>query len=431
MTMLEIDARRGVPADVVRHLMDGTVVVLRQVPGVLAVRQAIEAFVAADVGDGPEGAGRSERSADELAAFYRHGRVPGLDTLERLSHAIKWVRSNRLVSECLAPLVRQLGFAPPVRLDGGIPRLVLPAEVVAQARATARFAPGDFKRSSPDGLTEVFMPGPANIHRDYNRTHYLFQCNLWFPLHDAAADQVLRIYPGHYRQPLHDRDATAQHLAALGPPLSYALAFGDAVLFHGEHLHTSPAGTDRAGALRRHSYDLRIASHCHDDTRHYRQGFMDLRNFGDGRPAAPPGSVSQALARWADAPQGATHPALADPTTIDAVFEQAAFCEDRYLLLAELLGPANRGAAVQALSKVVRRSDQPFWLRQAGLLLLQLGAPALAEQALRSAYGFAMTAPAPRNFAPIDYLQPCTQWLPDRIAQDCAARLGMLQAAAT
>ena len=349
MSAIEIEAASAKRTAAASLLTAGQVIILRNIDAIRHFRAAIEDHIRS--GD-PAG-------AVGLTAFFAEGIPPGVPTVLALSRAIKAVRSDRFLSRCLAPLIAEFGFNPPVRLDGGIPRLVLPPDIVAAARKSGLFTAEDFKRLTADGPTEIFMPAPANIHRDYNRRHYLLQCNMWFPLHDAEEDEVLQISPQFYRRPVFDMDATEQNLCRLGDPLRYRLAFGDAILFHGEHLHTSPPSG--GGARRRFSYDLRIASHNVDDTRHYRDLFLDLRNFpGRLEPTVrlgvyPAASVADdsALPALLEL-ECARQPGEAELARIADIFDHFPFAEDRYLALATRATSARAPAIAGA-----RREHQP------------------------------------------------------------------------
>ena len=180
-----------------------------------------------------------------------------------------------------------MGFEPPVLVDGGISRLVLPASLIEKTRSHADlFVETDYRRQSAAGATETFMPGPSNIHRDFDRDHYLLMCNIWATLHDAGEEEIVQIYPQVYRQPIHSMPNTPENRRPLGEPVRVSLRFGDCIVFHSENIHHSPDPAGNKG--RRHSYDFRIASGCPDDNRHYRDNFANLVNFrgeGDELPA--------------------------------------------------------------------------------------------------------------------------------------------------
>jgi hypothetical protein len=418
--VLEIDAASPARTAVARHLAEGHIVLLRNIDAIRRLRAAIEDHVrSAD----PSGA------AGQAAFFAAEGAPPSLPTVVALSRAIKAVRTDRFVSRCFAPLIAEQGFPPPVRLDGGLPRLVLPADLVTAARKSGLFTEEDFKRLTADGPTEIFMPTPANIHRDYNRQHYLLQCNIWFPLHDADEDEVLRIFPKLYRQPVFNMDATEENLRLLGDPLRYRLAFGDAILFHGEHLHTSPPSGGRA--RRRFSYDLRIASHNVDDTRHYRDLFLDLRNFS----VRPESAARLGVFAPASAADDGALPALlelehaqqpdeAELARIAGLFDHFPFAEDRYIILAKRATSAQApGVASRALRTVVERSPHFFWIASAGEALLALNDRAAAAMAFQKALAFAEKQPALPNFMPVEYPEPPTQPLPETVRRLCEQAL--------
>lgn len=415
---VEIDARTDERATVAARLARGEVVLLRGIDAIATFR---EGFVEA-VGAGTAG-GRAE-----MDGFLGSARIPSLATLSAVARTIRQVRARRYLSQCLAPFVAQLGFQGPVRLDGGIPRCVVPPTTIAEAKASPLFAPEDFERVRADGETEAFMPRPANVHRDYNRQHFLLQCNLWFPLHDAAEDEVLRIYPHLYRETIGDMDATPENFSRLGAPLRYRLNFGDAILFHGEHLHTSPP--IRAEFRRRFSYDFRIASFCGDDTRHYREFFLDLRNFDLAERHKLPlerSSESSPLSTLLAVEQGDVRDEAGFTQALE-VFERFPFAEDRYMIVAERAAPVAPLVAVQACQKIVDHSPHWFWNFMAAAMLLRLRQPAV--RALEKARSLAADVGELPDFMPMRYPQGPTQPLPQAAVAACERLLSSLRVAA-
>jgi hypothetical protein len=257
---------------------------------------------------------------------------------------------------------------------------------------------------------------------------------MWFPLHDAGEDEVVRIYPDAYRRPIFDMDATEENLRHLGEPLRYRLGFGDAVLFHGEHLHTSPASS--GSFRRRFSYDFRIASHCLDDTRHYRDLFLDLRNF-PARPALEMRLGDHGAASRAD---DCALPAIlelerasnlddAGLTRIADIFDTFPFAEDRYVLLAtRAIAMKEPRIASRALRTILNRSPHWFWLAVAGQNFLALGDHIQAGAALRKARDFAGRQITLPNFMPVVYAHPATQPLPQAVHQFCERALDHIEA---
>lgn len=339
-------------------------------------------------------------TAGELAAFYEAGQTPSLETIAALGGAIKTFRSHRRWSVHLHDFFTAMNLPGPVLYDGGIPRLVLPAAVVAQARASGVFDPADFKRLDPASATEIFMPAPANIHRDYNRQHHLFQINIWWPLHDASAREVLRIYPHLYHAPVYDRNGDADGLAALGPHLEYRLAFGDAILFHGEQLHTSPVGVPGG---RRQSVDFRVACCCTDDNAHYRSGYLNAHNFVSAaaieRIVRMETEAENLAAPWFDA--------------AFAAFNELPFAEDRYLLLHQTAKAVNPAVAAAALEEVVARSGYYFWVMKAGELGAAAGLAGIAKQAAARVLVLTSALPPPPDFMPVAYANPPNHVTPE------------------
>ncbi len=379
----DIVAGRAKTFDLLRN---GAVIIVRQIAPIIAGRAEMIRR-ASELG----------ATTTELMAFYESGRTPSLETISALSGAIKFFRSHRRWSIRLHEFATALRLPGPVLYDGGIPRLVLPDAVVGQARASGAFDPTDFKRRDPAAATEIFMPAPANIHRDFNRQHHLFQLNIWWPLHDCGEDEVLRIYPELYHKPLFDRPA--EEAASLGPHMRYRLAFGDAIMFHGEHLHTSPVGVPGG---RRQSVDFRVASACADDNAHYRSGYLNANNF-----ASEP--VITRIVQMETAPDTLAAPWF--DATLSAFNAAPSFAEDRYLLLHKTAKPVNPAAATAALEEIIVKSDQHFWLMKAGQQAAADGHPALAEQAATRLLTLPTTPPP--DFMPVAYVNQATQVMPE------------------
>lgn len=382
------------------QLMRGGIAILRDVPQIRAFRAAIERAVG-ELADAPD---------VSLRDFYATGAELPLATVQRLAEVIRRFRRERVLSAHLAPLIGRAGFPEPIRLDGGISRLVLSAGAVSKAKHSGRFPDIAFQRASADGEVEVFMAKPANIHRDFNRPHFLFQANLWFPLHDAGEDDVLRIFPRHYRARIYNMETAPDAFAALGAPLRYRLRFGDTILFHGEHLHTSPSAPP--GERRRHSYDFRIAAASGDDNAHYRQHFLDLRNFSGG--------AYDALCRF----ERLDTPSAEDCAAALIGFDGALFAEDRYALLGARAEAADAEVAVACWRRVAG-SPLWFWRLRAAEALLRLGLREEARDAFAVARAHA-AADRPWSYAPIAYEHAQTQMRPADAVQRCEAVLATI-----
>jgi hypothetical protein len=409
--------RQGRP--LAEQLADGKVAVLRDVPALRLFR--------AELIRAASDAAQSSAAAAELTEFYEHGRAPGIAALHGLVAAIKSTRDERYLSECLAPLVRDMGFPTPVLVDGGINRLVLPPDLVGKTRDFANlFVPTDYQREAADGPTETFMPGPSNIHRDFDRDHYLLMCNIWAPLHDATEEEIVQVYPGCYRKSVHSMPNTAENRQALGEPVRISLRFGDCLVFHGENMHHSPDPAKARG--RRHSYDFRIAASCPDDNRHYRYNFVNLANFRSGAhdmPSAAKLRETVADVRGHHSGQGECHsanyywrnlekqqtPADKFAATLE-IYSRYLFAEDRYLALAGMTSASDRELTRRILADVLRQTSLVFYALKCAEQAAACGHLELTEHACDRVLALAERTPALRRFAPVDYAVPTTQLLP-------------------
>ncbi len=434
---LEIDSKRvgELKQSLASQLAAGAIVVLRDVHGLYRFRQQL-LKCAAEISAEPQ-------TAEQLDTFYATGTTPPVATLHALVLAIKMARDQRYLSECLADLVREMKFGPAVLLDGGVNRLVLSKEVVEETRKHAHlFVPTDYRRLRPDGTPEIFMPGPSNIHRDFNRPHRVLMCNFWAPMHDSDETEIVQVYPSVYRQPVHNHENSAENRRLLGDPVRVRLRFGDALLFHGEHLHHSPDLVRR-----RHSYDLRIASHAVDDNRHYRDNFSHSNNFLRAVPAEPELRPCQLLPTDALAHHrrhGRSHSAnfyqvcFENSAELSAnsakqlfqVFRQYPFAEDRFLLLADRAQDTSGKLAAQIVEYVVDRTQSYFFNLMSARRLREWGESALARRAYSRAIECARQCDPLPDLAPVEYANPLSQLLPAEAARQAQLELCELPIAA-
>jgi len=334
------------------QLIQGKIILLRNI-------QPIHTFRSMIIQDASEGC---EELTTQFESFYNTGKTPSLNALLRLGNTVRMFRQRRILSSLLTPLIDKMKFPKPIRLDGGISRLIVSPETVLAAKQSELFPNIAFERETPDGETEIFMPGPANIHRDYNRPHQLFQANMWFPLHNSQSDEVLQIFPDFYHQEIFDMDANSENFNLLAEPLCYKLAFGDAVIFHGEHLHTSPKADGRAA--RRHSYDFRIAADCADDTEHYRKHFLDIRNFYTNEKTNSINTLFEL--------ESACEKDTDLLNKIFNEFELTPFSEDRYLQLAKKCLSSSPALAERVCTCIAEQSRSWYWLWQTAKLQIRL-----------------------------------------------------------
>jgi hypothetical protein len=398
-------------------LEEGNVIILRDVLSIKEFRRHLIELSCAY--------GDADEVRNELLQFYETGDLPSAQTIYALRCGIQIARSSRLLSQYLAPLVDKMGFFPSILLDGGISRLVLPRELINKIRRTDQYDPVDFLRDRADGPTETFMRGAANIHRDFNRVHHLFQCNMWFPLHNADTDEVLRIWPELYRSQILDMDATPDNLRRLGSPVDYKLSFGDVIIFHGEHLHTSPAKVHGEPDYRRHSFDFRIATRCGDDNKGYRYNFCNLNNFitsGNSNLPALVGNLScNFMERFREKLDSANYYFLALENRIDLlekdvddilnIFLHLPFAEDRYLMLVKkALAMGMHETAIKAAEQIKICSTHFFWLLRCGEAFERLEMNDTAQTLYRRCYEI-LSEFSPQNTMPLIYVNGSNELL--------------------
>jgi hypothetical protein len=376
---------------------------------------------------------------EELVHFLDSKIEPSLESVWCLTETVKLVRSTHYLSLLLAPLISKLGFPSPVRVHNGLPRLVCSPETVEKARSSGRFPEEDFKRSGKGKLTEIFMPTYANIHRDFNRPHSLFMCNVWFTLYDAEPEEVLRVWPQHYHGPYFDLDNSPENSAKLGRPLDISLQQGDLVLFHGEHLHSSPL---HGNNQRRFSYDLRIAAHSLNDVRHYRQDFVHLGNLLPVKQcnSTPTLSMMRALLDGHDpidldinyVPVLEWPRLQEDCAGIDLPVEVLAerfkpfvFDEERTISLATHAIIKNRELARVLISELEFNSSSPFWLLKLVKFMNINGMREQTAHILRRIVS-AATGMAVPNYAPIQYRNGPNESFPDDWAAEAIHLLNAL-----
>jgi hypothetical protein len=283
------------------------------------------------------------------------------------------------------------------------------------------------------------MPKVSNIHRDFNRPHRLLQYNLWFPMHDADEDEIVQVYPDVYRQPVFDQENTPENRGSLGTPVRVQLRFGDAILFHGEHIHHSP---EAAG--RRHSYDLRIAAHCHDDNRHYRDNFSHLNNFVRADRISPeltpcdllPGVVAHHRAHNRRCSANFYQVCLENSSTLttDAaqqlfqVFREYPFAEDRFLRLADRARTVSATLATKIIEHVSNQTKSYYFSLLCARRLHDWGELKLARAAFERTIDHAQRSDPLPDLAPVTYQNPMTQMMPAEAARQARQELDELPA---
>ncbi|WP_204106163.1 MULTISPECIES: hypothetical protein, partial [Spirulina sp. CCY15215] len=223
----------------------------------------------------------------EIELFYTNPSYQGHqcspEAIEMLAREIRKHQQEKTLLKLLYPFYEKLGCKTTDLTDCGLARLVVDARTINLIKNRKKLDRFYFESAPDDSDVEIFMPRKANIHRDFNRPHQCFSFNTWFGLHDLASDEILQIFPQHYRNSyVLDTDNTKRELLELSSPLDYSLPFGSCIVFHGEHLHTSPRKSHVPQGYRRHTYDVRVITDAYDDNSHYRRGSLQLGLFWHG-----------------------------------------------------------------------------------------------------------------------------------------------------
>lgn len=420
MKIIDIKAKSLVNdgVDVAKDLKQGSIIILRDVENIIQYR--------AELVEASANHANADEVYNQLESFYEREIMPSTNALFSLTKIIKKVRENRYLSQKMANLIRLCGFEEPILLDGGISRLVLSESAVNQLKNSNQFEIADFIREYADGPTETFMSAPSNIHRDFNREHRLFMCNLWFPLHDIRDEESLLIYQGAYNKLIFNMENTESNKNQLGDPVKICLRFGDAILFHGEHMHASPISENR-----RHSYDFRIAASCNDDNAHYRYNFSNINNFiTDSRNKQTLEEKYIRLASIKDHHANnhehyssnyyRTCLKKADINTLDStnledilfVYKSYPFAEDRYLELAYISSGKCKQLSEAIIVYIIGQTKSYYWLLKSAELLIKSGFYKTAYLACKDAKIIARNTTLD-NYAPIIYENKTTQMLPE------------------
>lgn len=372
-----IEIRRNNLDSLHQKIAQGEIFVIRQVPEVFEIRRLILSQVK----------NKSACAERELVHFYEGNRIPSISTHVILAQVLLDIRNNGTLSKVMSRLIHQFNFPKPIKIDGGIVRVSIPSELIVKIEKEKKLPIIAFRRQKTGSETEIFMKGKSNIHRDFNRPHFLLQCNMWFPLHDVDSDSSLQIYPGVYNQDVYNMPLTEENISKLGKRAVTSLSFGDILLFHGEHIHHSPISSRC-----RHSFDFRIAADCFDDNSHYRDNFWDLTNFT--------GEVTNfdLFRRFTSN--------KANPDMVEAVINQLLcperFSEDTYCKIAEEVMYSNVNLAEKLLVAVVEQSNLWFWVMKASILLSGISGSYKVKQWLSKALKLAKKSELCR-YMPVSY----------------------------
>jgi hypothetical protein len=390
------------PGATFARLVGGEILLLRGVPQVERIQRHVRRAAVAN--------GHSGNAVDD---FFSDAGGAAPDTLAAVCHAFRQVRDSRLVSRMFAPLLRAIGGPPEILADTGHFRCIFPqgfGALASRADMAGILLPGRGKEPEPmlNGRTTGGMP-----HRDLRQTHYTFQYNLWFPLHDIPREASLLLFPQAYRRavPFYEAVDTAAPPDdwGYGPALRQAMRAGDVLLFHSQHFHASPS---EAPDLSRVTVELRVATGCRDDNGAvYRHLFWNLKNFAEesdeqgeiallqARDGTDPQHFFSALFDDAEAARMAAN-LRAGPQfirhlkpmndeqwlgTLDALLA-APYADDRLVALTRILLLAGHPSLAERVAgTVLTESDSYMFLMELGLLLGRFGHDDRAALAYRAA----------------------------------------------
>jgi nitrite reductase/ring-hydroxylating ferredoxin subunit len=143
-------------------------------------------------------------------------------------------------------------------------------------------------------------------HRDSWFSQAVNVVNLWIAVGRVAKDNGLLLYPGHYGQPIETIRGGLPKSFPLEKPLQSALAPGDVLIFHGEHLHSSTLNlTEETRVVLSFRLTVGAPRFAHEGERcRYRRLRFDRQGPSPRLPRTPPNSrgVIETLSR----PRGAT-----------------------------------------------------------------------------------------------------------------------------
>jgi nitrite reductase/ring-hydroxylating ferredoxin subunit len=236
----------GAPAmRVLTRALDGDVFVLRRLLQQVGIHDRLIATCRAGIeGSGCDTAAWSRAGArfEELHHHLPVGEMPRVTTA--VQEALQAV-----YHDLLARLLRDgLGFDRALYvMKHPIPRFLLPHDATRTHR-------GEFQRYGDErGHGKITTLRP---HRDSWFAESPRTINIWIAVGPVEIGNGLSIYPEHYGRPLaFVPDEGVTRTQAVGEPVNFALAPGDVVVFHADHLHASELNrTDRT----RHVVSFRV-----------------------------------------------------------------------------------------------------------------------------------------------------------------------------
>jgi len=233
--------------------------------------------------------------------------------------AARHLRDSGAMTALFSGLFQAMQLPPPVNVDCGFFRLVLPQDMFDRMAGNHDLTnTEDWYYAAPfDGVERMLMRGTAMPHRDISRPHYAFQFNVWFPLIDLTEAESLHFFPEAYWD-YKDRierlsggasQGFEQDVAAVGAKIasvpapdrwgfgthqSRDLRYGDVYLFNCQQPHASPPRNARTYRL---SVELRVAARSYDDNTGYRRCFSNINNYLPRSSELPKVTVGSGIGR--------------------------------------------------------------------------------------------------------------------------------------
>ena len=293
-------------SSIYRRLTQGEIIVVRNAQ---EVHKLIELIVSAVTEAGGPHCG------NEIAAWLAASKTPDAEACVHLANVLLEMKDAGVFPTLMTDFVRSLNFPGPVCVEGGAPRFNLPLSLEEAFIAQKNdLKPGVLEDLGKDPARHVMLM-PTNSqrpHRDIGRPHTAFMTNVWCALQDLDESQTLILFPEAYRDTSHDSDEYAWKGSGepsswgFGTALQIPLNAGDMILFHGDHLHSSPVAP---GDLLRLSWENRVVSKCYDDMGWYRLGFKNQNNFISGsREESQSDSLERGQHIWSQRLAPPNHP---------------------------------------------------------------------------------------------------------------------------
>jgi len=263
-------------SSIFEHLTKGEIVVIRNAHEIHNLNKMIVSGVKENCGT---------QSANEIHNWITSSKAPTIDACVCLANVLLELKNVFALPVLMMDFIKSLNLSGPVSVEGGAPRLNLPASLETQFTNQAnKLNPAILKDFGDDPSRHVMLMAAQSQrpHRDIGRPHTAFMTNVWCALQDIDKHQALILFPDAYKDPSHDFDEYAWNKSedpadwGFGAPLQISMRAGDVVLFHSDHYHSSPVTTSDNLRL---SWEFRVVSQCYDDMGWYRLGFKLLNNF--------------------------------------------------------------------------------------------------------------------------------------------------------